>query len=200
MVFSASTIMADIRWGTPYKFFLKQIVWVVLGFIAMFTTGFLIDYEFYRKYSKCIYLFSLILTIAVLFIGVSRLGAKRWISIGPLTMQPSELTKISMAMIIADFISRKKYLMKDWKGLLSPSIIVFIALLPIVMEPDLGTPILIVMLCFAMLFCAGIKIEAVFTGVITVCILAIEESIREPYRLKRVKDYFASFVNIDKSS
>ncbi|MDR3071095.1 MAG: putative lipid II flippase FtsW [Endomicrobium sp.] len=200
MVFSSSTIMADIRWASPYKFFLKQILWISVGFIAMFTTAFLIDYQFYKKHAKLIYLFSLILIVAVLFTGALRSGARRWLGIGFFTGQPSELAKIATVIIIADFISRKKKLIEEWKGLAAPVVLVFLMILPIAVEPDLGTPILVSIVCFAMLFCAGIKVKAIFSGAVAIILLVVEEIIRKPYRLVRVKDYLHSFVNIDASS
>jgi cell division protein FtsW len=200
MVFSSSTVMADIRWATPYKFFFKQILWIIVGFIAMFITGFLIDYKVYKRHAKLIYFFSLILVVAVLFIGISRLGARRWLGISSFTIQPSELAKIATIIVMADFISRKKDLIEEWKGLLAPTVIIFLIILPIAVEPDLGTPILISGVCFAMLFYAGITIKAILVGGIVAVLSITEEIIRKPYRLTRFKDYLASFVNIDVSS
>ncbi|MDR2395200.1 MAG: putative lipid II flippase FtsW [Endomicrobium sp.] len=200
MVFSSSVVMADIRWASPYKFFIKQVLWVCLGFVAMFITSFLIDYKFYQKYSKIIYFLTLVFVVIVLFVGVSRLGAKRWLSISFFTVQPSEIAKVSMIIIIADFISRKKDLMDKWIALLAPSVIILLMLVPIALEPDLGTPILIAGVCFTMLFCAGIKIKAILLGLVSIMILMAEEIVRKPYRLVRFKDYVASFINIDASS
>ena len=200
MVFSSSAVMADIKWTSPYKFFLRQMLWVTVGFLAMFVTGFLINYKFYKKYAKWIYLFALVLVIAVLFMGVSRLGAKRWLGIGHFTVQPSELAKVAIVIAIADFISRKKELVAEWKGLIAPGFIVLLMLFPIAIEPDLGTPVLIAGVCFAMLFCAGIKMSTVFASGITAVLLMAEEIVRKPYRLLRFKDYIASFINIDASS
>ncbi|MDR3274535.1 MAG: putative lipid II flippase FtsW [Endomicrobium sp.] len=200
MVFSSSTIMADIRWASPYKFFFKQILWVAVGLGAMFTTAFLVDYKFYQKYAKLIYLLALISVVIVLFIGVSRLGAKRWIGIGSFTIQPSESAKLAVIVFIADFISRKKNLLNEWKGLIAPLFIILLILFPIALEPDLGTPILIAGVCFSMMFCAGIKIQAVFTVIAMAFFLITAEIIRKPYRLTRLKDYLASFINIEASS
>jgi cell division protein FtsW len=200
MVFSSSVVMADIKWTSPYKIFLKQVLWITFGFVAMFVTSFLINYKFYKKYAKLIYLFALILVIAVLFVGVLRLGAKRWLQVGPFTLQPSELAKIAVVIAIADFISRKKALVEKWKGLMAPGFIILLMLFPIAIEPDLGTPILVSGVCFAILFCAGMKMNAVFAGGFAAVLLTTEEIMRKPYRLVRFKDYIASFVNIDVSS
>jgi len=128
------------------------------------------------------------------------LGAKRWLQIGHFNLQPSELAKIALVIAMADFISRKKELVKEWKGLIVPGFIILLMLFPIVIEPDLGTPILAAGVCFAMLFCAGMKMNAVFAVGLVAVLLMAEEITRKPYRLIRVKDYLASFVNIDASS
>jgi cell division protein FtsW len=200
MVFSSSVVIADVKWTSPYKFFLRQILWVTFGFVAMFVTSFLINYKFYKRYAKWIYLFALIGVTVVLFAGVFRLGAKRWLQIGHFNLQPSELAKIALVIAMADFISRKKELVKEWKGLIVPGFIILLMLFPIVIEPDLGTPILAAGVCFAMLFCAGMKMNAVFAVGLVAVLLMAEEITRKPYRLIRVKDYLASFVNIDASS
>ncbi|MDR2399382.1 MAG: putative lipid II flippase FtsW [Endomicrobium sp.] len=200
MVFSSSFIAAYIRWSNPYKFFLKQILWLAVGFVAMFITAFVINYKFYKKHAKIIYLISWILVAAVLFIGVSRLGAKRWISFGFFSLQPSEFAKIAIVVMISDFISRKKDMVERVKGLIAPITIILFILLPVALEPDLGAPILIAAVCFAMLFCAGLQIKTVLFGLVAGGLLIAEEIIRKPYRLARFNDYLASFINIDAAS
>lgn len=200
MVFSSSAIMADVRWSSPYMFFLKQMLWVLIGFVAMFTTTFFIDYKFYQKHAKLIYIVALLAVILVLFFGVTRGGAKRWFYIWSFSFQPSELAKIAVIIVIADFISRKKHIIHEFQGLIAPFIFLILMLIPIALEPDLGTPILIAVVCFAMLFCAGIKAQAFFAAAgIGVFALAIE-IIRKPYRLARMRDYLDSFINIDAAS
>jgi cell division protein FtsW len=175
-------------------------LWLLVGFGAMFVTAFLIDYKFYKKYAKIIYTLSWISVVAVLFLGVSRLGAKRWLSFGSFSIQPSEFAKIAIIIIIADFISRKKMMIETLKGLIAPSVMILFILLPIAAEPDLGTPILIAAVCFAMLFCAGLPIKVVLLSGMVGGLLIAEEIMRKPYRLTRFHDYLASFINIDAAS
>jgi cell division protein FtsW len=200
MVFSSSSTIAYVKWASPYKFFLKQILCIAIGFAVMFATSFLIDYKFYKKHARIIYFLSLLLVIVVLFIGVSILGARRWLFMGFLTIQPSELAKFAVIIALADFISRKKDLIKEWQGLAASAVIIFLMLFPVAIEPDLGTPILIAGVCFTMLFCAGIKIKTILALAVAAFLLIAEEIIRKPYRLIRFKDYLASFINIDASS
>jgi cell division protein FtsW len=166
----------------------------------MFLTAFSINYKFYQKYAKWIYLTILASVIAVLFIGSSRLGAKRWLGICSFTVQPSELAKIAIVIYVSDFISRKTGVFRKWRSVIALGIVVTLMVFPIIMEPDLGTPVLLIFVCFAMLFYAGVKIRTVFVGAVIAAIFITMEIVKKPYRLARLKDYIASFVNIDASS
>jgi cell division protein FtsW len=135
----------------------------------------------------------------VLFVGISRSGAKRWLNLGYFNIQPSEIIKFTTIIITSNFISKKNSI-KNLKRLTSFTLIILIITLPIVFEPDLGTPILIILVCFAMLFCAGIKIKIVLLGFTIMFAFLIEEIIRKPYRLIRLKNYIESFININMSS
>jgi cell division protein FtsW len=200
MVFSSSTIKADVTLGKPYLFFLKQLIWVAVGFIAMLCTSFFINYSIYKKYAKFIYIAALLAVIGVLIFGVTRGGAKRWFNFGFFTFQPSEIAKIASVVIMADFIDRKKSLLTRWDGLVAPLAFLSLIVIPIAVEPDLGTPVLIAGACFGMLFCAGIKIKAVFALSGAGLLFVAEEIIRKPYRLARFRDYMNSFINIDAAS
>ncbi|MDR0978270.1 MAG: putative lipid II flippase FtsW [Endomicrobium sp.] len=200
MVFSSSFINAYVRWSSPYRFFFKQILWLLIGVCAMFVTAFVINYKLYEKYAKIIYIFFWFLVVIVLFLGKSRLGAKRWLGFGFFTIQPSEFAKIAVVILLSDFISRKKEMIVELKGLIAPLLMLIFMLVPIALEPDLGTPILISAVCLAMLFCAGLPIKVLLTGCVFGAVLVAEEIIRKPYRVARFRDYLASFVNINAAS
>ncbi|MDR1941523.1 MAG: putative lipid II flippase FtsW [Endomicrobium sp.] len=200
MVFSSSTIKADITLGKPYLFFLKQLIWVAVGFLAMACSAFFIDYSLYKKYAKFIYAASVIAVIGVLIFGVTRGGAKRWFDLGFFTFQPSEIAKIAAIVIMADFIERKKDFLTRWDGLVAPLVFLSLIAIPIAAEPDLGIPVLIAGTYLGMLFCAGIKIQAVFALAGVGIVFIAEEIIRKPYRVARLRDYMDSFINIDAAS
>jgi cell division protein FtsW len=200
MVFSSSFIIADVRWANPYKFFIKQLLWVTLGFISMFLTIFFINYKVYQKFTKQIFIFTFFLVIAVLFVGKTHLGAKRWIEIWYLTLQPSELAKIAVVISISDFISRKKILLNKYKGLIAPIIFITIMIIPIIVEPDLGTPLLILLVSITMLFCAGITLQSILVSIMSILCFGCIEIIKKPYRFARLKNYIISFSNMDYSS
>ena len=100
MVFSAGTAYAEARYGDALYFVKRQTVWLLIGF-AVLTVVSRIDASVYKRYTPIIYALSLVLLVLVLVVGFVGNGAQRWISIGPLTIQPSEIAKLSMIMMLA---------------------------------------------------------------------------------------------------
>ena len=107
MVFSAGYAYADFRYADGFYFVKRQSIWLLTGIIAMLSVSF-INIEFLKKHTLkayCITLGLLLLTLAIGFVGN---GAQRWISIGPITVQPSEIAKLTMTMMIAKYFSTNK--------------------------------------------------------------------------------------------
>ena len=99
MVFSAGVAYAGARYSDELYFIKKQAIWLVIGFIVMYIAS-RIEPRIYRKYTPHIYAASLFLLVLVLIVGFVGNGAQRWIAIGPLTIQPSEIAKLAMIMIL----------------------------------------------------------------------------------------------------
>jgi cell division protein FtsW len=196
-VFSSSVIMAEIKWSAPYSFIIRQIIWIIAGLILMTVTAFYIDCRLYQKYCRIFYIAIVIALILVLIFGIKRGGARRWFSFfGLFTIQPSEIAKVIMVFIMADFIDRKKKVIHTAEGIIGAALRMLFISAPIALEPDLGAPILIFLLCFAMLFCAGIKIKTIGIAFGGLLLIAVEESLRESYRFERLKNYIGSFSDI----
>ena len=111
MLFSASFPSAYYEEGNPAYYLIRQGIFAILGITAMFIVG-KINYERYRAVAKMLLIFSIILLVLVLIpgIGTGRLthGAQRWIRLGPIQFQPSEITKVGIILYFADSISKKK--------------------------------------------------------------------------------------------
>jgi cell division protein FtsW len=160
MVFSASAITADATSGSPYSFLIKQAVWAVLGLAAM-TVLMQVDY---RKYNQPRIVFPLIAITALLLLGVFAMpvshGAHRWIKLGPLSLQPSEIAKPALVLFLAWFLQNKLHMINDWRGTLVPAALpglLFIAL--ILKEPDLGTALVCAVVTALILYLAGIDMK-----------------------------------------
>jgi cell division protein FtsW len=158
MVFSASAVMAQERFGSPYAFVSRQIIWAVAGLLAMFATM-NIDY---RRYNQPAVVFSvlavtMLLLVAVLFFDRSH-NAHRWIRFGGFSLQPSELAKPAIILFLAYFLEKRTREMDDWQHTLVPAAVPTLCLAAlIVKEPDLGTAIACLAITATVLFVAGMK-------------------------------------------
>ena len=105
MVFSAGYAFAETRYGDSLYFVKRQTVWLIIGFAVMYIAS-RIDPSIYRRFTPHIYAVTLLLLILVLVFGFVGNGAQRWIAIGPITIQPSEIAKLSIIMMLAAYFSK----------------------------------------------------------------------------------------------
>ncbi len=168
MVFSASAVMARERFGSPYAFLLKQLIWAGAGIVAMVVTM-RVDY---RRYKHPGLVFSLLGVTTLLLISVFLVdrshNTHRWIHIGGFSFQPSELAKPILILFLAYFLgSRAKAtsgsdlnFMDDWRNTLAPATAPVALLLGlIVLEPDLGTAIACAGIAACVFYIAGLRIR-----------------------------------------
>ena len=160
MVFSASAVIAREKFGSPYAFLAKQLIWAVAGLIAMAVTM-RVDY---RRYKKPALVFSFmgittLLLISVFFLDRSH-NTHRWIHAGGFSLQPSELAKPVLILFLAYFLDGRPKSMDDVRNTLLPAatpILVFLGL--IVLEPDLGTAIACAGISACILYVAGMRMR-----------------------------------------
>ena len=160
MVFSASAVMARERFGSAYYFFFRQLGWALAGLTAM-TLIMRVDY---RRWKNPAIVFSFLsvttlLLVAVLFLDRSH-NTHRWIRLGVMSFQPSELAKPALILFMAFFLEGRLKAMEDWRHTLLPSVLpsaVFAVL--IVKQPDLGTALVCLGVTAVMLFLAGMRLR-----------------------------------------
>lgn len=159
MVDSSSSFLAASYTGDAGYYFQRELMWVCLGIIAMLVTM-RVDYRFWRRLSLAGMLVILPLLVVVLLVGVSAYGASRWLTIGTFfSFQPSELTKLVLALYIADWLARKGNQVGTFLYGLAPFVILVGIVLGLVMlERDMGTAIIIAGIAVAMFFTAGANI------------------------------------------
>ena len=187
MVYSASAVMAMEKWNQPYFFLVKQLAWVVMGLAAM-PIIMRIDYRNYRQ-PAVIWAglaVAVITLIAVLF-GPERNGATRWLAIGGLGIQPSELAKIAIVIFIAALLERRMDRIDDLRYSLLPIGMVLGAIVGLILlEPDLGTAVCVVTIAAVMVFAAGINYRYV-AGLVLAALPALYFVIAaSEYRRRRV--------------
>jgi cell division protein FtsW len=160
MVFSASAVMARERFGSPYAFLLKQLVWAAAGLAAM-VVAMRVDY---RRYKNPALVFSLLglttlLLISVFFLDRSH-NTHRWFRVGGFSFQPSELAKPVLILFLAYFLEARTKTMDDWRNTLAPTAAPVLMLLGlIVLQPDLGTAIACAGIAACILYVAGMRLR-----------------------------------------
>jgi cell division protein FtsW len=167
MVYSASALVALERYQQPYLFVTKQVMWAMLG-IALLSVVMRIDYHTYRNERLIWALLGGVglLLVAVLFSSPIN-GSRRWFSIGPLGIQPSELAKIAAIMFAAMMLERRMHRVNELKYSLLPIGIVVGALVGLILiEPDLGTALSLLAVVGAMVFIAGLSYRYIFGAVL----------------------------------
>ena len=190
MVYSATSASAALANGDPAYYLKRQAIYAVLGLVLMVVCS-RIDYRALRALAPVLMVASVVLLLAVLVMGRAANGASRWLSFGPLVFQPSELAKLALAIWAASYLARGKpprSLAELWRpiGLVT---LVFCGLL--LVEPDLGTAIAIVVMLAAMLLVAGTPGRTLGAGLGIVGTLGLFAVWLEPYRRARL----FSFLN-----
>ncbi|TDF96685.1 stage V sporulation protein E [Paenibacillus piri] len=191
MVYSASAVLAFHEFGDYYYYLKRQLLFAVLGVAAMiFTMN--VDYLIWKKYAKIALIVCFILLAAVLIpgIGVIRGGARSWLGIGSFGVQPSEFMKIGMILYLSKLLSEQQNKITLFtKGLLPPLGLVASAFGLIMLQPDLGTGVVLVGAALLIIYTSGARLLhlsylamvglAGFVGLI----------IAAPYRLKRITSF-----------
>lgn len=191
MVLSASSPSALAITGDSYKYFNKQLLFAVLGVIAMMAIS-KIDYRFYQKFYKQAWWISAALLVAVKLIGKTVNGAQRWIYITEtLSFQPSEIVKFLVIIFYAGILVKNRDdLPYFWKGLVKHICMVAPLIALLILEPHFSASIVIIGIVCIMMIVAGCKFSqfiAVGGGIgIPAIILLI---VKSPYRLKRVVSF-----------
>jgi cell division protein FtsW len=172
MIFSASAVTAEQQFGHSYHFVLRQVMWLVVGLLGMFA---LMKLD-YHKLREPAVVYTVLCVVVIMLIGTFFLdkshATHRWIKLGPAQIQPSELTKLAVILYLAWFLDlkrraatslefRKEDLMHTILPAVAP-ILVCVAL--IVLQPDLGTSVDIVLIMTAILFVAGLSWRWIAVG------------------------------------
>lgn len=152
-IYSAGLTLTDLRQPPLY---IKQIQWIMLGFVAM-GFAFFIDYRFLTRHAYWIYAISIVLLLIVLAGGHATRGSQRWIALGGFTFQPSELVKLTVILALAKYFDRHRinggYRLRE---LVTPFLIVLFPVLLILKQPDLGTGLIVLILFTSMVCFVGL--------------------------------------------
>jgi len=188
MVLSASSVTALQYEGSSYYYFERQLVWLAVGTV-LFLITLRLDYRRWRQLAMPLMALSVVLLVVVLLPGLGHNvnGSSRWIGVGMVTIQPSELAKLAMLIFAADLLARRQSWMSDTRLTLRPVMVAFggLALL-IMLQPNLGTTIVLAAITFTILFVAGVPLGPLAGWGIGGCCLAGMAAMGESYRRARI--------------
>ncbi|WP_026905989.1 putative lipid II flippase FtsW [Paucisalibacillus globulus] len=163
MIYSASMVMTVVVEGYESTHYLvRQLQWFGMGLVGfLFCTFF--PYRAYQKLVPIIVMGIIILLLAVFAFGDVRGGAKSWIDLGPLNLQPSEFAKLGIIMYLASVYSKKQSYINNFnRGVLPPLILTGAILGLIVLQPDIGTAAIIFLIACSVIFSSGIRFKHLF--------------------------------------
>ena len=188
ILYSASSIMADLRYGSAWHFVVRQAAWAVVAVVAMMT----LKRTPYRKFQNSAVAFTAV-AIALLLLGVVYLvdtAHHRWLRVGPMSLQPSELAKPALVIFLAFFVTWRARAINNPRYTLVPaSLAVGLVILAVVVA-DLGTAVVLGATAAVVFFVAGLELRycALVAAVASVGVMLFV--VAQPYRLARVVKFF----------
>ena len=166
----------------------RQALWSIVSIIIAFFIR-KVDYNIYKNFAIPISLISIILLVLVLIPNIGKMvnGSWRWIQIGPITIQPSEFAKPSILILISYWLSNNQRKIDEFKnGILIPYILIGIFIVPILLEPDYGTTILIFFVTTILIFIAGANLKTISIVSIPVIVAIFVMILTNSERLGRI--------------
>ncbi len=195
MVLSASSVYSYKQFhGNSYHVFFKQLTWVLLALPTAFVASRL-PHRLLRALSWPALLVSMVLIyLTQTSLGMTVNGNRNWLSLGSLSMQPSEVAKLAMILWCADLYARKEKLLRDWKHTLVPMVpVTGVVIALVVMQGDLGTALVLFAIVLGMLWVVGAP-GRLFTGaLVTVSVLALYLASTSAERLQRLTNFADPF-------
>ncbi len=191
MVYSASSYYANVTYNDKTFFLKKQLIGFIIGVIVMFIMG-KIDYKLIFKFKTPLYVLGIILLLLVFSpLGVENYGARRWVGLMGITIQPSEFAKFFYIIFLAGYFGDDPSRAKRFKGILLPLILGGIICLLIMLEPNMSITMCVGAVMIIMLFCSGVNKKYLALIILPITLLIPVLIIIEPYRLKRLM----AFIN-----
>lgn len=184
MVFSAGGAYAEARYNDSLYFIKKQTVWLIIGFAVMIIAS-RIEPNLYKKYTPHLYCLTLFLLILVLAVGFVGNGAQRWISIGPITIQPSEIAKLSIIMMLSLYFDKNQTRALDRRhrknvfihGTVIPCLIMLVPVILVMLQKHLSCIIILGTISLLLILVAGVDMRYITAfcgvGVIGISCLAL---------------------------
>ncbi len=191
IMFSASGVMAETRYGDSTFFLKRQSLWLLLGLMALHWVA-QQDYNMWKTLTPygLVLTFVLLVLVLIPFLGTQVNGARRWLRVAGFSMQPGEIAKLSIVLYLASFLVRKEQdLVTFSRGVLAPMAVVgtFAGLL--LLEPDMGTAVVLTLLLFGLLFLGGTRIPHLLGMGTVLLAVAYTLIMQSDYRRRRLLNF-----------
>ncbi len=192
MIFSSSYIWAEYKFNDPFKYVKQQSLFAIIGLLIIYFIS-KIDTNFFYKKSNLFIIICIILLILVAIPGIGsiRNGARSWFGIGSFGIQPSEFAKLGMILFTAKYLSINQKAYKNFKGILPILLLLGLIFLLIMLQPDLGTAVILLVSIIAILYIAKVNMKFFYISFIIGVLGLIFLIIIAPYRMDRI----TSFIN-----
>lgn len=177
---------------------LRQLMGVCLGIVGMITLS-LISYKWITKFYWLIYGVTIAGLILVLFFGNVVNGARRWIDVGPITIQPSELAKLFLIIFVSTYITKYRERLNTWPVLGGLGILILVPAFLIYKEPSMSSTITVLLIVMAVIFAGGLSYKIMGGAVLVIIPLAViflsivvqeDQKLIEPYQRRRIMAFF----------
>jgi rod shape determining protein RodA len=194
MVYTATrgSLLAD--GDDPKTFLKKQGLFVVLGLITMVVVA-LIDYRRLEPIANILYWLIVVSLLGVFVVGSSAQGAARWFSVGPLQLQPSEFAVLALILAVASYCSRRESEGLAWRDVFRLLIMAGIPIFLVLLQPDLGTAMIMIIVLLVLLAVAGLPIRILvmlLVGTALLAVIAVEGGLLHHYQIARLTSFLNS--------
>jgi rod shape determining protein RodA len=191
MVYTATRGSLLAQGEDPRSFLKKQGLFVVLGVITMVVVA-LFDYRRLEPLATILYWLIVLALLGVFAVGSSAQGAARWFSIGPLQLQPSEFAVLALILAVASYCARRDEEGLAWRDVFRLLIMSGIPIVLVLLQPDLGTAMIMVIVLLVMLAVAGLPIRILvllMVGTVLVAVVAVEAGLLHHYQIARLTTF-----------
>lgn len=196
MVYSASAVLAEKNYGSQFYFLYRQGGWAIVGLIAM-AVAMCIDYRHYKRPQVVFSLLGVTLVMLIVVLFLPKLNeTHRWIRYGPVSLQPSEVSKLALIAFLAFFLESRSKEIELFKQVFLPtSLVAGFVIALVAAEPDLGTAMALGIVFIAMMFQAGVPVRYLATLAVPVAPALAAMLLLVPWRLQRLMDFLDPWKN-----
>lgn len=191
IMFSASGVLAETRYGDSTFFLKRQSLWLLFGLVVLHWVA-QRDYNVWKTLTPYGLVLTFVLLVLVLlpFLGTQVNGARRWLRVAGFSIQPGEIAKLSIVLYLASFLVRKEEnLITFTRGVMAPMAVVGLFAGLLLLEPDMGTAVVLTLLLFGLLFLGGARLPHLLS--LGVCLLAVAYMLimQSDYRRRRLLNF-----------